>query len=300
MIFLHNKTFKSQKMDDNSLAGSSSLTSSTPITWIEVKMDDSQTTVDSMDLMKESDSKSKDDDKSESEITVIEPKLESSSTSHQTMVKDENGFTYYKCRFCGLTYNFLTTLKAHERVHDINQPYACNKCGESFHFMCELEYHAKSHLQQKGYKCDCGRTFYQYTDLLYHKHPEDEPDEFPLPMPQPSEPRIIRHSFSKPAIPESEFPIPDYAVKGFEPKHPLKVYSDIRSKPYICQYCSKSYPDSRQLAFHISSHRGEKNFSVYSSRYLMCRNDKSYISPGAVPSVPDLFLRRNYEDILHL
>jgi len=269
-------------------------------------MDDSQISADSIDLMKESDSsKSKEDETVSSKNYILEKDEEDRdktppAITKQQIEKDENGFTFYKCRFCGLTYNFLTTLKAHERVHDINQPYACNKCGETFHFMCELEYHAKSHLQQKGYKCDCGRTFYQYTDLLYHKHPEDEPDEFPLPLPQPPEPRVIRHSFSKPAIPESEFPVPDFAVKGFEPKHPLKVYSDIRSKPYICQYCSKSYPDSRQLAFHISSHRGEKNFSVYSSRYLMCRNDKSYISPGASPSVPDLFLRRNYEDILHL
>ena len=33
--------------------------------------------------------------------------------------KDANGFVFYKCRFCGLTYNFITTLKAHERIHDV-------------------------------------------------------------------------------------------------------------------------------------------------------------------------------------
>lgn len=38
-----------------------------------------------------------------------------------SMVKDENGFVYYRCRFCGLTFNFMTTLKAHERVHDVMQ-----------------------------------------------------------------------------------------------------------------------------------------------------------------------------------
>ena len=25
----------------------------------------------------------------------------------KSCVKDENGFTYYKCRFCGLTFNFM-------------------------------------------------------------------------------------------------------------------------------------------------------------------------------------------------
>jgi len=191
--------------------------------------------------------------------------------------KDDNGFVFYKCRFCGLTFNFMTTLKAHERVHDIDTPYVCPKCNESFHFMCELEYHAKTHQKQKGYKCDCGRTFYQYTDLLYHYHPGEDPEPAP-PLPQP-QPRI--RSFSRPPIEPSEFPTPDFAEKGFEPKHPMRVYSDVRSKPYICQYCSKSYSDSRQLAYHMYGHRGERIFNPRASRYLMCRNENSYMSPGA-------------------
>uniref|UniRef100_A0A183BYU0 C2H2-type domain-containing protein n=1 Tax=Globodera pallida TaxID=36090 RepID=A0A183BYU0_GLOPA len=147
--------------------------------------------------------------------------------------KDQNGFTYYKCRFCGLTFNYMTTLKAHERVHDITQPYLCNKCGESFHYMCELEYHAKTHLQQKGYKCECGRTFFQYTDLLYHKHPgEDEP---------------------YPSV-----PVPSASVTDIGPL--------VTSSP--------------GLAYHMYSHRGERVFNPRASRYLMCRNDNSYISPG--------------------
>lgn len=58
---------------------------------------------------------------------------------------DDNGFTYYKCPYCGLTFNYISTLKAHERVHDIMQPYVCPKCNSSFHYMCELEYHMKEH-----------------------------------------------------------------------------------------------------------------------------------------------------------
>ncbi|KAF7634778.1 hypothetical protein Mgra_00005811 [Meloidogyne graminicola] len=102
---------------------------------------------------------------------------------NSSSVKDENGFIYYKCRFCGLTFNFMNNFKAHERVHDIIQPYTCNKCGESFHYMCELEYHSKTHLKQKGYKCECGRTFFQYTDLLNHRHPGEDPQPEHLIMP---------------------------------------------------------------------------------------------------------------------
>jgi len=196
--------------------------------------------------------------------------------------KDENGFVFYKCRFCGLTFNFMTTLKAHERVHNIEAPYLCPKCNESFHFMCELEFHAKTHEKQKGYKCDCGRTFFQYTDLLYHYHPGEDPEPAP-PLPQP-EPYVRR--FSKLPIDPAEFPTPAFAEQGFEPRHPMRVYSEVRSKPYICQYCSKSYSDSRQLAYHMYGHRGERIFNPRASRYLMARNEYSYISPGCDPKVP--------------
>lgn len=91
----------------------------------------------------------------------------------------------------------------------------------------------------KGYKCECGRTFHTYTDLLYHKHPSDEDEETIVTV------APIVTSKSAPRIPESEFPVPEFIEKGFEPKHPLKVYTDVRLNPYICQYCSKSYPNSR-------------------------------------------------------
>lgn len=81
-------------------------------------------------------------------------------------------------------------------------------------------------------------------------------------------------------IDSTSFPCPGFAEKGFEPKHPMKVYSEVRSKPYICQYCSKSYADSRGLAYHMYSHRGEKLFNPRASRYLMCRNENSYITSG--------------------
>uniref|UniRef100_A0A915C8X7 Zinc finger protein unc-98 n=1 Tax=Parascaris univalens TaxID=6257 RepID=A0A915C8X7_PARUN len=186
-------------------------------------------------------------------------------------VKDDSGFIFYTCRFCGLTFNYMNTLRAHERVHNVDQPYKCNKCSESFHFMCELEYHAKQHSDQKGYKCECGRTFHTYTDLLYHKHPGED-DEVVAQVPV-----IAVRSGQR--IPESEFPVPEFIEKGYEPKHPLKVYSDVRSKPYICQYCSKSYADSRGLSYHMFSHRGERAFTAGASRYLMGRSDYSYISP---------------------
>ncbi|MFH4977201.1 hypothetical protein AB6A40_003910 [Gnathostoma spinigerum] len=176
-------------------------------------------------------------------------------------------FVFFKCRFCGLTFNYATTLKAHERVHNVELPYTCSKCSESFHFLCELEYHLKQHSDMKGFKCECGRTFHTYTDLLYHAHPGEG-------TPQNSAEVVnTTQGTSSSKIPETEFPVPNFAEKGFEPKHPMKVYSDVRSRPYICQYCSKSYADSRGLTYHMYSHRGERIFNPRASRWLMSRSE---------------------------
>ena len=59
----------------------------------------------------------------------------------------------YKCRFCGLSYVYLNTLKAHERVHNVEEPYVCTKCGDSFRFYSELEYHMMGH--QGTYSAQC-------------------------------------------------------------------------------------------------------------------------------------------------
>ncbi|VDM53358.1 unnamed protein product [Angiostrongylus costaricensis] len=215
--------------------------------------------------------------RSEDDPTRQEDEDDSSIESDVLTVveKDDNGFVFYKCRFCGLTFNYMNTLRAHERVHNISQPFICGKCGESYEFACQLEYHTQQHGDMKGYKCECGRTFFSYTEMLYHKHSDDLEKEK-----EGKElhgcPMFVNPSTSKVAFLQ-ELPTPAYIEQGFEPKHPLKVvYSDVRSKPYICEYCSKSYADSRQLAYHMYSHRGERQFNPRSSRYLIGRHGVGY------------------------
>lgn len=100
---------------------------------------------------------------------------------------------------------------------------------------------------EKGYKCDCGRTFSKYTDLLYHKHPgeDDEPDE---------------QNYMGDDI--SAAKIPNY-VKNY-PAHRISYY---------CQFCCKGYETSHELKYHLYSHRGERQFAIGSSasRYMMNR-----------------------------
>lgn len=163
----------------------------------------------------------------------------------------------YTCRFCGLTYAYLTTLKAHERVHDVEEPYKCGKCSQSFRFYSELDYHLRSHKEQKQYKCKCGRSFSLYTDLIHHRCEMDaliEREPSPEPIHPPlKESALLAHAAS--------------AAK------PLYRYPDTRRKPYICQYCGKSYAESRDLKYHMYSHRGERAFNVRSTSYARCLPD---------------------------
>ncbi|KAF8384140.1 unc-98 [Pristionchus pacificus] len=214
--------------------------------------------------------------------TTLDTSLESDDAP-TVIEKDANGFSYYPCRFCGLTFNYMNTLRAHERVHDVAQPYKCGQCGEAFHFACELEYHSQQHKDNKGYACDCGRRFFTYTEMLYHKHPEDgltaAREIMPEIMTSPSTSAAAAAAAAVPPalqITDRDFPTPAFISEGYEPKHPMKVYSDVRSKPYICEYCSKSYPDSRQLATHMYSHRGEKTFNPRASRYMIGRQGIGY------------------------
>lgn len=96
---------------------------------------------------------------------------------------------------------------------------------------------------EKVYKCMCGRTFTKYTDLLYHKHADEEPE-------------------------------PEYketmSAGGKEPVY-LWKYPDSR-KTYYCEFCLKAYSNAHDLKYHIYSHRGERQFTIGASRYLMGRN----------------------------
>ncbi|KRZ19517.1 Procollagen-lysine,2-oxoglutarate 5-dioxygenase 3 [Trichinella pseudospiralis] len=148
----------------------------------------------------------------------------------------------FKCRFCGLVYNYLSTLKAHERVHDVEEPYVCAKCGLSFRFYSELQTHSEEHKGTYTYKCGCGRSFAKYTDLLYHKHDSDEEDE----------------------------PVEETVLAEKKPAYQGKYYPDPRNA-YYCQFCCRGYKTSHELKYHLYSHRGERAFTVGSSRYLMNR-----------------------------
>ncbi|VDK85749.1 unnamed protein product [Cylicostephanus goldi] len=126
--------------------------------------------------------------------------------------------------------------------------------------------------------------------MLYHKHPEDLKEEKEAKELYGS--ATLVHSSTSRVTLLQDMPTPAFVEEGYEPKHPMKldssrqflivlstssqVYSDVRSKPYICEYCSKSYADSRQLAYHMYSHRGERQFNPRSSRYLMGRQGVGY------------------------
>ncbi|CDW52630.1 Zinc finger protein unc 98 [Trichuris trichiura] len=178
----------------------------------------------------------------EDEVTTTLPKATSDVVTVEQQRLDYPNDPTYKCRFCGLVYNYLTTLKAHERVHDVEEPYVCAKCGLSFRFHSELQIHCEEHKGAYTYKCMCGRSFAKYSDLLYHHHSDEDEEE-------PVEETVLSHK---------------------QPAYYNRHYPDPRSV-YYCQFCCRSYRSSHDLKYHLYSHRGERAFTIGSSRYLMNR-----------------------------
>ena len=68
-------------------------------------------------------------------------------------------------------------------------------------------------------------------------------------------------------------PLKDSALLHSSPGRPLHRYPDSRRKPYICQYCGKSYAENRDLKYHMYSHRGERAYNVRSHVYTQCLDD---------------------------
>lgn len=71
-------------------------------------------------------------------------------SDEESQVKKDPKEQKFRCRFCGLEYKYLNTLKAHERVHDVEEPYVCPSCGMSFRYYSELQGHSLQHRAVPG------------------------------------------------------------------------------------------------------------------------------------------------------
>ncbi|XP_048207029.1 zinc finger protein 691 isoform X1 [Perognathus longimembris pacificus] len=152
--------------------------------------------------------------------------------AHPRPGEDEKPFL---CAQCGKTFNNISSLRTHQRIHTGEKPYKCSECGKSFSRSSNRIRHERIHLEEKHYKCPrCQESFRRRSDLTTHQQ-----DHMGL--------RPYRC---------------DTCGKSFSQSATLAVHyrTHLDPAPYICCECGKSFSNSSSFGVHHRTHTGERPY----------------------------------------
>ncbi|PWA33697.1 hypothetical protein CCH79_00007556 [Gambusia affinis] len=181
------------------------------------------------------------------------------------------------CRFCGLYFHVLSTLKKHERNHRGERPYRCLECRKGFKKLTHLISHRVVH--QKRIQCTvCRKILPTIGDLIQHRssHPKEKKGMLPCPE--------CPAKFQYPAsqlqqhqrMHKSEFQC-QTCGRGFVTLFALRTHkhSHGRSRPFRCSKCDLGFAGPTQLAEHMSTHREESFPCDICNKIFQCKSSRA-------------------------
>jgi len=153
----------------------------------------------------------------------------------------------------------------------------CSICLDQFKFLSELRQHEASH--KRRFKCSqCPLTFNENSDLAAHTKTSHQA--------QATVSQSIPRKGTRRSKPHTS-KVSKYSHKSFVTKanHPkLKKTgqqlhgTEVRKKPFTCEYCQKTFPRESQMKAHVPVHTGELPFSCAVSNCPYRSNFKQTIN----------------------
>ncbi|KAJ8270463.1 hypothetical protein GJAV_G00115060 [Gymnothorax javanicus] len=139
------------------------------------------------------------------------------------------------CSQCGKSFQAISPLRKHEKMHEKERPYHCCDCGMSFTLLTNLQRHQQTHTSKLLHPShQFATSFTQLGDLKKHQ-------------------RIHSGARSYQC---------SHCGKSFSHPSSLKVHvrNHTGERPYHCSQCSKTFTKLAYLKIHLRTHTGERPY----------------------------------------
>ena len=181
----------------------------------------------------------------------------------QKQISKQNKRTQFQCTICQKSFQKLSNLKIHARVHTGEVPFECKTCKKRFKQIGNLKTHEIIHTGEMPFECKtCKKRFNQINNLKRHEliHTGEVPFECKACKKRFNTSGSLKvherfHKHEKPFICKT-------CDKGFAQSSHLKKHEWIHSgeRPFICKTCGKGFTTSSDLKVHGRIHTGEKPY----------------------------------------